>query len=95
MTAVNPAKDWSWDKEVQSRILAKLDEIACMFANYHKKKGAKTAERADQFQPDYVKEAKEEAEKRKKDVAKAKYNAEEMQKIKNFWQQRNGKIRML
>ena len=93
MTALNPAKDWNWDREVQSRILAKLDELACMFANSHKKKSAKKAEPAEQFQPDYVKKAKEEVEKKKKE--KLKKSEEEMEQIRNFWQARNRKVKML
>lgn len=95
MTALNPARDWNWDKEVQSRILAKLDEIACMFANSHKKKNAKKVEPAEQFQPDYVKRVKKQAAEKKKEAEKAKYNEEEMAKIKSFWQQRYKKVKML
>lgn len=93
MSALNPAKDWNWDREVQSRILAKLDELACMFANSHKKKSAKKVEPAEQFQPDYVKKAKEEVEKKKKE--KFKKSEEEMEQIRNFWQARNRKVKML
>lgn len=93
MVALSPAKDWNWDKEVQSRILAELDRIACMFANSHKKKSAKSVEPAEQFQPDYVKQAKEDAEKKKQ--AKFKRTDEEMNQIRNFWQQRQKKVKML
>ncbi len=93
MTALNPAKDWNWDREVQSRILAKLDELSCMFANSHKKKNAKKVEPAEQFQPDYVKKAKQEAEKKKQE--KTKISKEEMEKIHNFWQKRYQKVKML
>lgn len=93
MTVINPAKDWNWDKEVQSRILAKLDEISCIIVNSHKKKNAKKVEPAEQFQPDYVKEAKELAEKEKQ--AKKEPDKEELQRLKTFWQRRNRKVKMI
>lgn len=60
-----PSKDWDWDKETQSRILYTLDVISCQLSNIFKKKGAKPRKPAEQFQPDYVKEAKKGAKKEK------------------------------
>lgn len=62
-----PSKDWDFDKETQSRILMMLDVISCQLANVFKKKNAKPRKPADQFQPDYVKEAKKEAQRQKKE----------------------------
>lgn len=89
MTAINPARDWSWEKETQSRILMKLDEVACVLVNTNLKKGKKRAKPDEQFQPDYVKDAKEEARKKQK---KQKFTDEEMDQIKAFWQKRNPNI---
>lgn len=90
--AINPAKDWDWDKETQSRILAKLDELHCSFINVNKKKGVKKSKPAEQWQPKYVKEAKAEAEKREKE--KKKMSKAQMEDFRAFWQQRNPNVRM-
>ena len=65
-----PSKDWDWDKEVQSRILQTLDIISCHLANMHRKKGTKAIKPSEQFQPDYVKEAKNMAKENKRETAK-------------------------
>ena len=65
-----PSKDWDFDKETQSRILLMLDVISCQLSNMFKKKGIKPRKPDEQFQPDYVKEAKKEAKKQKKEVRK-------------------------
>lgn len=93
MSALNPAKDWDWEKETQSRILAKLDEIACIIVNMNLKKGKKKVKPSEQFQPEYVKKAKEEAEveRRKKKML----TKEEMEQVKNFWANRNPKARLV
>ena len=62
-----PFKDWGWDKEMQSRILQMLDVIACQLANMHRKKGSKAIKPQDQFQPDYVKEAKKQAKEKQRE----------------------------
>ena len=93
LTALNPAKDWNWDKEVQSRILAKLDQIGCMIANTHKKKGKSPAKPEKQFQPDYVEKAKKAAEKEEND--KIKMTEEEAEENRLFWQRRYRKVKMV
>lgn len=65
-----PSKDWDWDKEVQSRILQMLDIISCHLANMHRKKGTKAIKPSEQFQPDYVKDAKKMAKESKRETAK-------------------------
>lgn len=62
-----PSKDWDWDKEVQSRILMQLDVLSCQLSNMFRKKGVKPRKPAEQFQPDYVKEAKKQAKYHKKE----------------------------
>lgn len=79
------SKDWDWDKEVQSRILMKLDTISCQLANIFKKKGTQSSKPDKQFQPDYVKDAKKELDRQRSN----KYNKEDMEKIKAFWAKRN------
>ncbi len=81
----SPTKDWSWADETRSRILAYLDSIDCRLHNMTKKKSAKIAKPGEQFQPDYVKEAKEKySEERRRRVSK-----ESLQRIQDFWHQRN------
>lgn len=61
-----PSKDWDFDKETQSRILMMLDVISCQLSNMFKKKGVKPRKPSEQFQPDYVRDAKKEVKKQKK-----------------------------
>ena len=58
-----------------------------------RKKGKKAQKPEEQFQPDYVKRAKEDSERARK--MKKQISKEEMQKIESFWQRRNPKARML
>ena len=88
MVAVNPAAEWDWDKETQSRILAKLDILSTQLGNLFRKKGSDKIKPEPQWQPDYVKEAKEKAEE-KKQAAKA-FSEEDMKQIKAFWEARSG-----
>ena len=66
----SPFKDWNWDKEVQSRILQMLDLISCHLVNMHRKKGTKAVKVGEQFQPDFVLEAKKALKNEKKEAAK-------------------------
>ena len=88
MTTLNPAKDWDWDKETQSRILQKLDFIYTMLGNAFrdKKKTAKFKPEA-QFEPDYVKLAKDEAKTRQN--ANKRLTAHELDEVKAFWKRKN------
>lgn len=84
------SKDWTWDKEVQSRILSQLDLISCQLANMTRKKGKKAIKPAEQFQPEYVKKAKEKAIEAEK---KQKMTEEEVQELKDFWRHYNSDAR--
>ena len=86
----SPFKDWDWDKEVQSRILQMLDLISCHLVNMNRKKGTKALKVSDQFQPDYVKEAKKDVKKQKKETAAA--NQEELASI---FEKRNSEVKEL
>lgn len=83
------SKDWNWDKEVQSRILYTLDAISCQISNMNRKKGTKPRKPSDQFQPDYVTEAK------KKIQGKGKLTKEEKEDLEAFFSRRNNKINNL
>ena len=84
-------KDWNWDKEVQSQILMQLNGISCQLTNMFRKKGSSPAKPAEQFQPDYVKQAKAKAlaAKNKQTVTE-----EEMQQIKDFWRLHNSNAKV-
>lgn len=86
----SPFKDWNWDKEVQSRILQMLDLISCHLYNMHRKKGTKPLKVGEQFQPDYVKDAKKDLKNDKKE--KAKDDGIELAKI---FEARNNKVNKL
>ena len=86
----SPFKDWDWDKEVQSRILQMLDLISCHLVNMNRKKGTKALKVSDQFQPDYVKEAKKDVKKQKKETAST--NQEELASI---FEKRNSEVKEL
>ena len=79
----NPTKDWDFSKETESRILHQLEAISCQLYNLFKKKGAKARKPDEQFQPDYVKKAKEEYQKSKKPTE------DEMDDAKEFWMRKN------
>ena len=85
-----PSKDWDFDKETQSRILMTLDVISCQLSNLFKKKGAKPRKPSDQFQPDYVKEAKESAEKMKKE-----WGEEAQKDLAEIFEKRNNQVKDL
>lgn len=85
-----PSKDWDFDKETQSRILLMLDVISCQLSNMFKKKGTKPRKPDEQFQPDYVKEAKKDAKKQKKEVS-----LEAQKDLAEIFQNRNSKVKSL
>lgn len=90
--AIYPAADWGWDRETQSRILAKLDYILVTIENaFRDKKKSSPAKPDDQWQPEYVKEAKEELRREKH----RRLSDEELENLKAFWQRRNSKARFL
>ena len=84
--SINPASDWDWDKETQSRILAKLDILSVQLGNLFRKKGGDKLKPEPQWQPEYVKIAKEEAEAKQK--AENSFSKEDMEHIKAFWKAR-------
>lgn len=74
-------------------MLNKLDVISCQLANMFKKKGTKANKPEEQFQPDYVKEAKKKAlEEKNRRSAPTKNEVTEME---TFWQARNPNIKMV
>lgn len=85
-----PSKDWDWDKETRSRILMELDVISCQISNIFKKKGAKPRKPAEQFQPDYVKEAKKDATNQKKVI-----NEDSSKELAEIFEKRNSKVNKL
>lgn len=85
-----PSKDWDWDKEVQSRILQMLDIISCHLVNMHRKKGTKAIKPSEQFQPDYVREAKNMAKENKRETAKR-----EQEDLAAIFEARNNNINRL
>lgn len=86
------SKDWDWDKEVQSRILHALDTISCQLANIVKKEGRSPAKPRPQFQPDYVKKAKETAERSKQIIQ---MSSDELEDMEQFWQEYNHNTKRL
>ena len=85
-----PSKDWDWDKEVQSRILQMLAIISCHLVNMHRKKGTKALKPSEQFQPDYVREAKNMAKENKRETAKR-----EQEDLAAIFEARNNNINRL
>lgn len=67
-----------------------LDVISCQLSNIFKKKGAKPRKPADQFQPDYVKEAKKEAQGYKKEV-----NQDAQKDLAEIFEKRNNKVKTI
>ena len=86
----SPFKDWDWDKEVQSRILQMLDLISCHLVNMNRKKGTKALKVSDQFQPDYVKKAKKDIKKQKKETA-----ATNQEELASIFEKRNSEVKEL
>ncbi len=90
--AISPAADWTWDKETQSRILAKLDYILVTLQNiFRDKKKGSPAKPDEQWQPEAVKEAKEEILRKKRQ----RLSDEELETLKKYWQKHNYKARFL
>lgn len=86
----SPFKDWNWDKEVQSRILQMLDLISCHLVNMHRKKGTKAVKVGEQFQPDFVLEAKKALKNEKKEAAK-----EDQKELAEIFEKRNNQVKKL
>lgn len=86
-----PSKDWTWEKETQARILNVLDALYCHVVNMTKSKGQPSRKIADLFQPDYVKAAKEEAERQRKEQDTL--TSAELSVMKDFWKKRNYKAK--
>lgn len=83
-----PSKDWDFGMETQSRILMQLDMISCQLSNIFRKKGAKIRKPAEQFQPDYVKDAKKQAEKDKRSK-----NKESQKELVDIFKERNKMVK--
>lgn len=86
----SPFKDWGWDREVQSQILRMLDLISCHIVNMNRKKGTKPLKVSDQFQPDYVKEAKEDVKKKKRVES-----AVQQEELAEIFEKRNKNVKKL
>lgn len=93
ITAINPSKDWDWDKETRSRILSKLDMILCTLANMFREKGKPKVNPEGQYQPEYVKEAKKEWAEKKEEEKR--FTEEQMEAVKRFWKSRNPKAKFM
>ena len=88
MRKLVPANSWEWNDEVQSRILAKLDSINTNIYNSNRKKGSKAEKPDPQFQPDYVKEVKDEF------LEQQKRKEADVDQMREFWKARNPKVKM-
>lgn len=92
MLKMMPAGNWTWRDETFSRILRELSELKAITFNAAPKKSKKTIEADPQFQPDFVKEAKEEYA----EFEKSKRNVEEdAEAMRAFWQSRNPDVKVL
>lgn len=90
--ALAPTADWSWDRETQSRILAKLDFILVTIENaFRDKKKGPPAKPEEQWQPKAVKKAKEELQKKRLKP----YTDEEFEQMKAYWKARNSKVKFI
>lgn len=83
---LSPAESWSWNDEVQSRILRQIESTNALLYNSNKKKGNKAVKVGEQFQPDYVKKAKDDYQ----EYLEAEKRREIDKQTKNFWQERTG-----
>lgn len=84
--AIDPTAEWDWDKETQSRILAKLDILSVQIASLFRKKGSEKLKPEPQWQPECVKIAKENLESRRKQEQT--FSKEDLEEIKAFWKAR-------
>jgi hypothetical protein len=89
MIKLAPAGNWSWSDETASRILSELSELKALTYNAKRKKGQKPMKPDQQFQPDYIKEAKDEYIKWQKEQSN---DRDEIDTMKAFWQARNPDI---
>ena len=87
-----PAAEWDWDKETQSRILAKLDFILVTLQNaFRDKKKSSQVKHDEQWQPECVKEAKEEAQRKKRQ----KLSDEDLAALKAYYKAKNSGARFI
>lgn len=90
MQRYSPFKDWSWDKEVQVQILHSIDVLSAMYANSHRKKGAKPLKPPELIQPEYVAKAKKQAKEDKKAT-----NQDDQKDLSDIFEKRNSKVKKL
>lgn len=79
---------------MQSQILHALDVISCQLANMTKKEGRTPAKPQPQLQPDYVKKAKVDNQRRQRQ--KDAVSVDELNEMRQFWatyNNRAGEIR--
>ena len=67
-----------------------LDVISCQLSNMFKKKGVKPRKPQEQFQPDYVRDAKKDAKKQKKEIS-----LEEQKDLAEIFEKRNSNVKSL
>ena len=65
-----------------------LDLISCHLVNANRKKGTKALKPGDQFQPDYVVEAKKQIKMSKKEAA-----ADSQEELAAIFEKRNNKVK--
>lgn len=92
MKKLNPVGSWSWKDETLSRILYELSSIQATLYNTNRKKGAKALKPDEQYQPDYVDEAKKAYQEWKKEQEAQK---EDIAAMDAFWKARNPDVKFL
>jgi hypothetical protein len=80
----SPTESWQYDQEWQMLTLQQLRDIYSILYNTNRKKGSKTYKPDEPFQPDYMKKAREEYQKMKKESDDIDDDS------KRFWQERTG-----
>ena len=88
----SPVAAWSWDDEVKSLILHELNQINTTLYNVNRKNGSQAAKVPPQFQPEYVKEAKEEYLEKENERKTA---PEDLEATRAFWKSRHPDIEMM
>lgn len=91
-TKYAPAGGWTYRDETLSRILHEIADLKSVTYNSKRKKGQKPIKTPEQFQPDYVKKAKDDYIKRQKKLRNRKEDAAAM---RNFWQSRNPDVKVV
>ena len=83
----SPAVAWTWQDEVQSRILHEISALIAVTINMNRKPGSPPIKPDKQFQPEAVEEAKKVYDKERR--ASSQYTEEDMKAIREFWERKN------